>query len=99
MTEVSPSSSSAGLDEWNGVPLGRRYDSVKASTFRSVQPAEDRAFSPLGPRDYNTRPNGQFELENQFPRGALAFLQALSKCETRRTFFGASLSQSQENTC
>ncbi len=58
MTEVSPSSSSIGLDEWNGVPLGRRYDSVKASTFRSVQPAEDRSFSPLGPKDYDARPNG-----------------------------------------
>ena len=59
MTEVSPSSSIVGLDEWNEVPLGRRYDSMKATTFRSVQPTEDRGYSPLGPREHEARPNGQ----------------------------------------
>ena len=67
----SPSSSSVGLDEWNGVPLGRRYDSMKATTFRAVQPAEEREFSPLSPRDQNARPNGQSQL---LPLSLMMFL-------------------------
>lgn len=54
MTEVSQSdSTTSSSEEWNGVPIGRKYDSAKAATFRSLPSAQERATFSAGRRQSN----------------------------------------------
>lgn len=61
----SQSESTTSSEEWNGVPLGRKYDSAKAATFRSLPSAQDRGIRGLpstssqASNPFETRTNGR----------------------------------------